>query len=398
MLPGAVRRRRYRAKRLIPGILNLNALSILVLDVWMPTPDRDSASLRIVNLLSILAQLAGRVTFGVGDAPDWRRSDTWRNGTRPFQDSPIELIEGHAAIEAHLKQQGHDYDAVILSRLGMASRYIQAVRQSAPQAAVIFDTTDLHFLRGFRGAKVTGKVNLMKSALQAKRDELSMVQQADCTLVVSPVEKTILEAECPGMPVHIVSNVHTIYGSQKPFSERSGIIFVGSFPHHPNVDGMAYFYEEIYPLLKARLPDVKITIIGSDPPEWLRESSTDNFVVTDYVPDVAPYFNQCRLSIAPLRYGAGVKGKILLSLGYGVPVVATTIAAEGIPVVNGRDMLIADTREDFCNAIFSLYARESLWNRLSANGLEIIDRHFSFTTARLRLLDVFESLGLLKLI
>jgi glycosyltransferase involved in cell wall biosynthesis len=234
----------------------------------------------------------------------------------------------------------------------------------------------------------------MRSALLAKRDELAAVRQADCTLVVSPVEQAILEEECPGIPVHVVSNIHTVYGSRQPFSERSGIIFVGSFPHHPNVDGMAYFYEAIYPLLRAKLPDVKITIIGSDPPAWLKQAGTDHLIVTDYVPDIAPYFNQCRLSIAPLRYGAGVKGKVLLSMGYGVPVVASSIAAEGIPVVDGRDMLIADTPDRFGEAIVELYTNKALWDQMSANGLAIIDQYFSFTAARQALMNLFDRLGL----
>ncbi|MCB0209223.1 MAG: glycosyltransferase [Anaerolineae bacterium] len=367
--------------------------SILVIDVWMPTPDRDSASLRIVNLLSILEQMVGRVTFGVGDPPHWRTAEKWRPLVQPLQGSMIRLVEGNAAIEAHLKQQGQDYDVVILSRLSVASRYLPTVRRYAPQAAVVFDTTDLHFLRGFRGAKVTGKVNLMRSALLAKKDELALARQADCTLVVSPVEKTILEEECPDISVQVISNIHTAYGSRKPFSERSGIIFVGSFPHHPNVDGMVYFYQDIYPLLKEQLPDITITIIGSDPPEWLKQAADEQFIVTDYVPDIAPYFDHSRLSIAPLRYGAGVKGKVLLSMGYGVPVVASSIAAEGIPVVNGRDMLIADTPASFSEAIVELYYNEALWDQMSANGLKIIDKHFSFTTARQALTDLLNSLG-----
>lgn len=228
----------------------------------------------------------------------------------------------------------------------------------------------------------------------AKKDELALARQADCTLVVSPVEKTILEEECPDIPVHIISNIHTVYGSRQPFSERSGLVFVGSFPHHPNVDGMTYFYEDIYPPLKTKLPNVKITIIGSDPPNWLKQAANGHLIVTDYVPDIAPYFNRCRLSIAPLRYGAGVKGKILLSMGYGVPVVASSIAAEGIPVINGRDMFIADTPDSFSKAIVELYNNETLWNQMSANSLKIIDQHFSFAAAKQALIRLFNNLGL----
>ena len=369
-------------------------LSILVIDVWMPTPDRDSASLRIVNLLSILEQMAGKLTFGFGDSPGWRNSEKWKSSVQPFEDTMIEFLDGHTAIDVHLQEQGHDYDVVILSRLNVAKQYMQSVRQFAPQAVVVFDTTDLHFLRGFRGAKVTGKVKLMKSALLAKRDELAIAREADCTVVVSPIEKSILEDECPGSSVHIVSNIHIVYGSKQKFSERNGIIFVGSFQHHPNVDGMMYFYENIYPLLKIKMPDVKITIIGSDPPEWLKRAGTDRFIITDYVPDIETYFNHSRLSIAPLRYGAGVKGKVLLSMGYGVPVVATSMAAEGIPVKNGYDMFIEDTPESFSDAILNLYQNEILWDQMSINGLEIISQHFSFDAARQALLNMFDSLGL----
>jgi hypothetical protein len=329
----------------------------------MPTPDRDSASLRIVNLLSILEKMVDKLTFAVGDSPSWRTSDKWQLSIYPLQDTKINLLKGHDAIAEHLRQQGQIYDVVILSRLNAASRYIRAVRQYAPQAALVFDTTDLHFLRGYRGARVTSKVNLMKSALLAKKEELSIARQADCTLVVSPVEKEILEEECPGIQVHVISNIHTVYGSRQP-------------------------------LLRTKLPDVKITIIGSDPPVWLKQAKTGHFTVTDYVPDIASHFNHCRLSIAPLRYGAGVKGKVLLSMSYGVPVVASSIAAEGIPVVNGRDMLIADTPENFSNAMVELYINKALWSQMSQNGLEIIDQHFSFAVAWQALLNLFDNLGL----
>ena len=91
-------------------------LSILVLDIWMPTPDRDSASLRIVNLLSILEQIAGKVTFGVGDSPGWRNSNMWQSSAQPFQHTTIEFLEGHTTIESHLKQQGQDYRFARISR------------------------------------------------------------------------------------------------------------------------------------------------------------------------------------------------------------------------------------------------------------------------------------------
>jgi len=103
-----------------------------MIDAWMPTPDRDSASLRMVNLVSILEKMAGKVTFGVGDPPAWRTTDTWQPSTQPLQETRVELLEGqHATIETHLKRQGRRYDVVILSRLSVAGRYMEVVRQAA---------------------------------------------------------------------------------------------------------------------------------------------------------------------------------------------------------------------------------------------------------------------------
>ncbi len=374
----------------------LEHISVLVIDSWIPAPDRDSASLRIVQLLDVLRNIAGKVTFGVGDSPEWRVSDALQGWPPSLRNSRIRLLDGHAAVESHLDECGHSYDVVILSRLSIARRYMEMVRRQAPQAAVIFDTTDLHYLRGFRGAKVTGSVKMMQSALLAKRDELALIRQADAALVVSTVEQAMLADECPGAPVHVVSNIHTARGPRRRFSERSGIVFIGSFSHHPNIDAMEYFADCVRPLLKERLPDVTVTVIGPHVPDSLRAKSADDFLITGYVPDVEPYFDSCRVSIAPLRYGAGVKGKVLLSMGYGVPVVATSIAAEGIPAADGRDMLIADSAEAFTDSVAELHTNQTLWERVSANGLKIVDQSFSVSAARAALTGVLEGLGVAK--
>ena len=363
--------------------------SVLVVDAWLPTPDRDSASLRMMNLLRLLKELSNQVTFGADVFSPSRPS------AGQLEEAGIGVLRTAAAdsLAPHLEREGHGYDLVILSRVHVAKKYVHMVRRLAPRASVVFDTTDLHFLRGFRGAKATGNMSLLKQAIQAKRDELAVAREADCTLVVSTVEKSVLGQEDPKLRVHIVSNIHEVYGSAQPFDRREGIIFVGAFPHHPNVDAMAYYWNEIYPLLKEKAGHIKTTVIGSDPPDWLQKLTKDDFVVAGYVPDIASCFGQCKMSVAPLRYGAGVKGKVLLSMGYGVPVVASTIAAEGIPVTDGRDMLIADDADRFSDKIVQLYHDEALWQRISENGARVTERHFSLQTARDRLVELFQMLG-----
>jgi glycosyltransferase involved in cell wall biosynthesis len=280
---------------------------------------------------------------------------------------------------------------VILSEDYVGSKHIESVRRYAPQAVILFDTVDLHYLRHYREAKITGNVRALKRALQAKKRELAIAREADYTLVVSPVEKTILEKECPGIQVHIISNIHKLHGSDKTFSERKDLLFVGSFQHLPNVDAVNYFMDEIYPLIKKELSSLKIYIIGNGPPDSIKSLCSADVIVTDHVPDLGPYFNNCRLSIAPLRFGAGVKGKVLMSMSYGVPVVASSVAAEGMYLSDGKDVLVADSAIGFCGAVVKLYQDKTLWNLISKNGLEILSEHFSFNAVRAKLLELLKS-------
>jgi glycosyltransferase involved in cell wall biosynthesis len=363
---------------------------VLVIFSYILSPDRDAGSLRMYNILELFKGLSWQVTFAVSDLQS-------SAAQRSFLEAiAVTLLEKPAAesIEAHLQQYGREYDLVIMSALSVALKYLSSIRRHAPDAKLVFDTTDLQHVREFRRAKATGEGGWLQIALRSKKWELRAVNAADLTLVVSPVEKTILEKACPGKAVHILSVIQTAYGSTRVFAEREGILFIGSFPHHPNVDGIRYFIDEVYPLVREEIEGVTVIIIGPEPPEWLRMLATDGLNVTGYVPDVRPFFDRCKLSIAPLRYGAGVNGKILLSMSYGVPVVASAVAAEGIPAVNGSDILVADDPVAFSNAIKNLYHDEQMWNRLSRNGLRIIDEYYSVEASQACLVGVLEELGM----
>jgi glycosyltransferase involved in cell wall biosynthesis len=362
---------------------------VLIIFSYILSPDRDAGSLRMYNLLQLFKALSWHVTFAVSDLQ-----------SSPAQHSFLEAIEVDVlekpavdSIEAHLQEHGQAYDLVIMSALSVALKYLSCIRNQAPAAKLVFDTTDLQHVREYRRARVTGEGGWLQIAMRSKKWELAAVNAADCTWVVSPTETAVLEKACPGAKVHILSVIQTVYGSARPFSEREGILFIGSFPHHPNADAMQYFVDQIYPLLKAQLNGEKIFIIGPEPPDWLQQQATDKLHITGYVPDVRPYFDRCKLSIAPLRYGAGVNGKVMLSMSYGVPVVASSVAAEGIPLVKGDDILVADDPATFAQAIANLYHNEPLWNQLSKNGLEVINQHYSFETSRTHLVNILEDLG-----
>lgn len=297
-----------------------------------------------------------------------------------------------SSVEHYLKSHGKDYDVVILSDIDAAAANIDIARRYASQALVLFDTVDLHFLRYYREAKETRNVNALRRALRTKERELAVARKADCTLVVSPVEKTILESTCPELQVYVISNVHEPCASVMPFSERKDILFVGSFQHSPNIDAAQYFIKEIFPMIRRRITGIRTYVVGSSPPDSIAGLSSEDVVITGYVDDLTSFLNNCRVSVAPLRFGAGVKGKVLQSISYGLPVVGSSIATEGTYLTHGHDVLVADSPEIFCQAVADLYEDQRLWNRISRNGLEIISKHFSSEVIRKSLTALFARL------
>jgi O-antigen biosynthesis protein len=256
-----------------------------------------------------------------------------------------------------------------------------AARRHCPNARIIFDTVDLHFVREQRLAELRDDRVMRHLAERRKRQELDLMRQADLTLVVSETERDLLAIEAPDVAVQVVSNIHRIHGSARAPDERHDIIFIGAFAHPPNRDAVLFLCQDIMPLVRKSLPGVGLKVIGADPPSEILACAGQGVEILGYVPDVEPYFAHCRLSVAPLRYGAGVKGKINQSLAYGLPVVATSIAVEGMHLVDQESALIADDAPAFAAAVTRLLTDELLWQRLSDGGLAVMEDHFSFAAA-----------------
>ncbi len=352
----------------------------LVLDAVMLTPDQDSGSLRMFNLLETFLEQDWHVTFAPSNLEfrDPYGARLQRRGVEVLYSPQVE------SIPAFLSRRGAEYDLVILSRADVASQFLDDVRLHAPQARVWFDTVDLHFLREVREAELRDDPAVRELAELRKRQEIDLMRRTDLTLVVSSIEQDLLAREVPDVRVEILSNIHDPHPTDAPFAYRDAIIFIGGFNHVPNVDAARYYVEEIQPLVQAELGKVPTFIIGSRPPiEVLALEDLDRELhVTGYVEDVTPYFERARLSIAPLRYGAGVKGKINTSMAYGVPVVATPCAAEGMSLRPETDILIGDDPAAFAAAVSRLYRDSILWETLARNGLKNIEDHFSRRVAR----------------
>ena len=359
---------------------------ILVIDARVLMPDQDSGSLRMFNVLKILRNMGHKVTF----VPSNLHYDP--HYTPLLQAAGIECRNRphETLVEDYLEQHGSEFNTVILSRADYADRYINPVREHCPAARIVFDTVDLHFLREQREAELSGKEEDMNSATLRKVQELNIARKADITLVVSPVEIELFREEAPDVDVRLLSNIHSIYPTAGSFAERQDILFIGGYEHPPNVDAMTWFLDEIMPRVVEANPAIRLHIVGGHLPEALAARASDNVLIDGFVADITPLFNSIRLSIAPLRYGAGVKGKINSSLSYGVPMVATSMAAEGMGLVHEKDILIADDPEAFAREVVRLYDDEALWQQLSVAGKQNIEDRFSFALAEKQLRAVLE--------
>jgi GT2 family glycosyltransferase len=358
---------------------------ILVIDHHLPMSDKDAGSVRMFHILNILHQLGHRVTFipdNLANIPPYGRE---------LQKRGIEVIY-HPYIKKvrdYLVSRGPEFDAVVLSRCDFARKHIADTRLYAPRSRIIFDTVDLHFLRTDREAQITNNPETREKARQKQELEFDLIDQADETWVVSGAEQRLLREARPHKSIEIVSTIVEVPGSEMSFALRQDWLFIGGFQHTPNIDAVLFFVKDIYPLVSEHLRDAKFYIIGDKAPPEIAALATERIVVAGLQRDVRSFFDSVRLSIAPLRFGAGVKGKINQSMAFGVPVVATSLAIEGMELQDREDILVADEPENFARALVELYESEQLWNRISENGLKKTRALYSTDAARTKLEFLF---------
>jgi O-antigen biosynthesis protein len=351
--------------------------NILVVEACMITPDQDSGSVRMLNLLRILKQEGHHVSF-IADNLDGNPKYAGM-----LTSIGIEVLHGKfsGSVRTVLRDRGSHLDSIVFCRHYIASQYVDMVRELAPRARVIFDTVDLHFVREEREAALLNNAAMLRAAAATRAKELRVIARSDVTLVVSDFEKSLLSRVEPTARVEIISNIH--HASGKPVSAigRRGALFIGGFRHPPNIDAVQWYVREVLPRLRQIQPDIVTTIVGSNMPDDFYQLAQPGLEVLGFVEDTAPLLQRACVSIAPLRYGAGVKGKINEAMNHGIPVVATPGAVEGMHLQHEKEVLVAQDADAFAQAVVRLHSDDILWNELSAAGLANVRRHFSAEVA-----------------
>lgn len=356
-------------------------MTTVVMGIRVPTPDLDAGSLRMVRILKLLQELEKDVYFipcrPFNQDPYGTRLD---NDTRNLTEQGVRVLESPESLTGLMPPET---GMVILSDEWVATAYLDAVRKCLPEATVVFDTVDLHHIRLYREAKFTRNRQLAMMAVQAQERERRAATKADITLTVSREEARILRTAIPEIDVRILPTIHPVSERIEPtFEDRAGLLFIGSFDHSPNRDAIAHLVDRLLPMIRAYLPGVPLTIAGARPPQDVVSRAPAGVSFRGFVPELIPLYDTARISVAPLRFGAGVKGKVLESMAHGLPVAGTPIAAEGLNAVDGIHMAIAEDDGTLAEKIAHLYQDSQHWLTIRNNGRELVKQDFSWERAR----------------
>ncbi len=340
---------------------------VLVLDHCTPTPDQDAGSVIALNLMLLLREMDFQVTFIPEDnflyMPDY---------TVDLQRVGIEVLYAPyiTSVEQHLEEVGNRYDLVFFIRPTVVQREIHLVRKYCDRAKLLYETCDMHHLRMLREAELFNDPEKFQLAQDMKELEMLSIQAVDATILRSSAELELLRPQLPDSCLRVFPLIMNSYDSPDNFADRKDIIFVGGYQHTPNIDAVKYFVESIMPIIRTLLPGIAFYAVGSNPPPEILQLNCQDVKIVGYVKDIQTYFNSFRISIVPLRYGAGIKGKIGTAMASGLPVVATNLAIEGMGLNHYQNIVAADSPELFAQEVFNLYTDIDLWKKIRTNGYE----------------------------
>lgn len=339
--------------------------TILIIDNEIPQHNKSSGARRLFEIIKIFKNLDFNIIFLPSSG---RKLD-------PYYDELLTL-----GVDVLLKSPNRKgmirnlikllplVDFAWIARPEINTEFQKIIRANV-NIKIIFDTVDLHYIRITRQAETDKNDDLNLQALQIKAVELGLAKGSNYTVTVTDVEKEILENE--GIKnVFTIPNIHKSPQSfdNIPFENRKGIVFIGCYLHQPNIDAVFWLVKDIMPQVWKRLGNVPVYLLGSYPTEEVLNLASEKVHIPGFINDVSDYFYNAKLFVAPLRFGAGMKGKIGQSLEFGLPIVSTTIGIEGMPLKDEVNCLVADDSVLFAEQIIKLYSDATLWENIKNNG------------------------------
>jgi len=356
--------------------------TILVIDHYIPQPDRDAGSRVMWSLLRLYVSMGLNVKF-------WPHNLHYDAAyARQLEQLGVEILHGLRYVNGFqmwLRDNADHLDYVLLSRPHIAIDFLADLRRSS-RAKLLYYGHDLHHARLLREANVTGDSSLKKKAAAARALELSVWEQVDVVYYPSEDETAVVRDACPRVTARTVP----LYFFDDPFGaecpglmNRNDILFVAGFAHPPNVDAAIWLVKEIMPLVRSRIGNIKLLLVGSNPTTEVRQLASEHVTVTGYVTDdrLQQLYQECRVAVVPLRFGAGVKSKVIEAMYHGIGLVTTPVGAQGLPDLD-QILPVQESPAEIADAIVTMVTNDAAWNRVAAASRNYIAKHFSISAMR----------------
>jgi GT2 family glycosyltransferase len=370
----------------------------LFIDHETPRPDRDAGSHAALVEMELVQSLGYQITF-------YPANLAWLAGySEDLQRRGIEVI--HApfvlSLEELLEQRGREFDLVYITRYTTAHESLELVRTRAPQARVAFCNADLHYLRQLRAAWSEGlEGDAAEQALAAvavvKQQEMEIISQVDLTLSYSDVEEAVIHSESFGRAL-TARCPWVVEGPQapEPLAGRQGLAFLGSFNHPPNREAVDHLLKVLWPPLLERLPELHLHLYGSGLSDELAErwGGQPGVVLEGWVADTATVYGRHRLFVAPLRSGAGLKGKVVAAAAHGIPQLLSPLAAEATGLRHGQEVWIARDPDSWQEAALLLCGDDERWQQMSKAAFAYAREQYGHANAIELMADVLGRLDL----
>lgn len=346
---------------------------VLFIEPTFLTPDQDAGSAMSFNLIRALVRQGMKVTFVASENLDYDS-----RYTSLLQDEGVECLYRpyYENLDDVLKRRPDAWDYIFIARLHCITEVFDDVRAANPSAKIIYQTIDLSSLRERRELELGLFKGSKRDVEEKEAVELKYIEACDKSIIVSTFERDLLASR--GLGDKVASMPLLAYDYPPPeLDNRQGVMFIGGFRHRPNIDAVQFLAEEIAPLVLDVDPEQTFYIVGGDVPDELKKLASPNILFMGQIEDPDSFFLGMRLSIAPLRYGAGIKGKVIQSLSAGLPCVGTNLAAEGIGDAEATGLWIADDAHSIAEGIVKYTSDDEAWLRAAQRGYEFARLRYS---------------------
>lgn len=364
---------------------------VLFIDYTTPSPDQSAGSYAALEEIKLVQALGYKVTFLPENLAYMGKY------THDLEKMGVEMIISpfYQSVAEFLTARGKEFDAFYITRYHVVNEMVPQIRAINPEAAIIMNNADLHYLRMLRKAVAEKDDTQLGAARAVREQELAAMRSVDLVLSYNDKEHAVIEAQSEGsVKVMTCPWVLDCPETVKPYAGRKGLSFLGGFQHHPNVEGIKWFAKSVMQELGNARPDLHLSLYGSRMGSDVQALEADNIAPIGFIEDVADAYDQHLVFVAPLLSGAGIKGKVLAALAHGVPCVLSSMAAEGIGLRDRLDAMIADTPAEWISAITRVHDDPDLWALLSQNGHLLAKTQFSFEGGKDKMRAAFEAIEL----